>query len=247
MSLVVKTHNPWRTRLYVLLALVMLVLACWALFEYGRFSAGFDSVDVMKERAQMISFHDELEDQIDDLREDKATLERAAQIEKQAYAELNGTLKVLQAELLELKEELAFYRGIVSPRDASAGLRLQRFQLEPNGQTRGYRAKVVLTQVLKNDRLARGQVKIEVEGLVDGQGKTLSLRDLTEKRIKVLKYNFKYFQNLEEDLILPEGFTPVRATIQVIPRRGKSKKIEKTIDWPTEEKAAYVRQQRQET
>ncbi|MDH5180420.1 MAG: hypothetical protein OEY07_12185, partial [Gammaproteobacteria bacterium] len=207
----------------------------------------YDTVDAIKERSQMITVQDELEDQIDILREEKANLERASQIEKQAYAELNSTLKVLQAELLELKEELAFYRGIVSPRDASEGLRLQRFQVEPNGQTRGFRSKVVLTQVLKNDRVAKGLVRISVEGLVEGQGKTLTLKDITEKQIKELKFNFKYFQNLEEDLVLPEGFTPVRATIQVIPSKGKSNMIEKTIDWPNEEKAAYVRQQRQET
>lgn len=243
MKLVVKSHNPWRRWLYLVLLAVILLLAGWSLFEYGRFTAGYDSIDALKERSQMITFQDGQEDQIDLLREDKATLERASQIEKQAYAELNGTLKVLQAELLELKEELAFYRGIVSPRDASAGLRLQHFQLEPNGQTRGFRSKVVLTQVLKNDRLARGLVRITVEGLVEGQGKTLTLKDLTEKRIKELKYRFKYFQNLEEDLILPEGFKPVRVTIQVVPTKGKNKMIEKTIDWPNEEKAAYVRQQ----
>jgi len=241
MSLVVKPHNPWRFRLYMAFIALALFIAGWTLYEYGRFTAGYDSIDALKDRSTMISFQDELEDQIDDLREEKANLERASQIEKQAYAELNGTLKVLQAELLELKEELAFYRGIVSPRDASAGLHLQQFQLEPNGQTRGYRAKVVLTQVLKNHRLARGLVRISVEGLVDGHGKTITLKDLTEKRIKELKYRFKYFQNLEEDLTLPESFKPVRATIQVIPiQSNNTKMIEKTINWPDEEKHAHV-------
>lgn len=231
MSLVVKPHNPWRVKIFAALALTIIILAGWILFEYGRFSSGFDSVDAYKERGALLDAQKELEDQIEALREQKALLERAAQIEKKAYAELDINLKALQAETLELKGELAFYRGIISPSNASAGLRLQRFKVESTGQPRSYRSKVVLTQVLKNHRLARGYVRLSMEGLLNGQLMTLTLKDLTEKRIKEIKYRFKYFQNLEEDLILPEGFKPLRAMIQVIPTSGRSRKaIEKTIE-----------------
>ena len=231
MSLVVKHHSPWRVRIFIILAVTIIALAGWVLFEYGRFSSGFDSVDAYKERTGLLNAQRELENQIEALREQKALLERAAQIEKKAYAELDINLKVLQAETLELKEELAFYRGIISPDNASAGLRLQRFKIESTGQPRSYRSKVVLTQVLKNERMAKGTVRLSMEGLLNGQLMTLSLKDLTEKHIKEIKYKFKYFQNLEEDLILPEGFKPMRAMIQVIPATGDDHKtIEKTID-----------------
>lgn len=231
MSLVVKPHNPWRVRIIFILGITIIGMAGWVLFEYGRFSSGFDSIDAYKERSELLDTQKGLEDTVELLREQKAVLERASQIEKKAYAELDINLKVLQAELLELKEELAFYRGIVSPSNASAGLRLQRFKIESTGQPRSYRSKVVLTQVLKNQRLARGIVKLSMEGLLNGQLMTLSLKDLTEKRIKEIRYRFKYFQNLEEDLILPEGFKPLRAMIQVIPiNQNDTKPIEKTIE-----------------
>ncbi len=231
MPLVVKPYNPWRVRVVFVMGTLIIVMAGWVLFEYGRFSSGFDSLEAYKVRGGLLDTQEQLEDQVEGLREQKAVLERASQIKKKAYAELDLNLKVLQAELLELKEELAFYRGIVSPNRASAGLRLQRFKLESTGQPRSYRSKVVLTQVLKNQRLARGSVKLSMEGLLNGQLMTLTLKDLTEKQIKEIKYKFKYFQNLEEDLILPEGFKPLRAMIQVNPRGRKGgKPIEKTIE-----------------
>ncbi|MDH5446160.1 MAG: hypothetical protein OEY52_11440 [Gammaproteobacteria bacterium] len=231
MSLVVKPHNPWRMRIMIVFGITINVMAGWILYEYGRFSSGFDSVSAYKERAEMMGIQDELEDQIESLREQKAVLEREAQIEKKAYTELDINLKALQLESQELKEELAFYRGIVSPANASAGLRLQRFKIESTGQPRNYRSKVVLTQVLKNHRLARGYVRLSMEGLLNGQLMTLNLKDITEKRIKEIQYRFKYFQNLEEDLVLPEGFQPLRAMIKVIPTSGKAHKtIEKTIE-----------------
>lgn len=231
MSLVVKPHNPWRMRIMIVFGITINVMAGWILFEYGRFTSGYDSVEAYKERSELLGEQRELENQIEDLREQKALLERDAQIKKKAYTDLNINLRALQLESQELKEELAFYRGIVSPQNASAGLRLQRFQIESTGQPRNYRSKVVLTQVLKNHRLARGHVRLSMEGLLNGQLMTLNLKDITEKRVKEIKYRFKYFQNLEEDLVLPEGFKPLRAMIKVIPTSGKQHKtIEKTIE-----------------
>lgn len=231
MPLVVKPHSPWRVRVFIILGATIIIMAGWILFEYGRFTSGFDSIEAYKERGGLLDTQRQLEDQVEELREQKAVLERASQIKKKAYADLDINLKVLQAELQELKGELAFYRGIVSPNNASAGLRLQRFKVESTGQPRSYRSKLVLTQVLKNQRMARGYVRLSMEGLLNGQLMTLTLKDLTEKQIKEIKYKFKYFQNLEQDLILPEGFKPLRAMIQVVPTSGRSQKaIEKTIE-----------------
>ena len=105
MPLVVKAHHPWRNRILIALAVVALVLVAWSIFEYGRFSAGYDSVEATHDHKVLLNHVDDLEEQIEKLREEKAVLERAAQIERKAYDELDTTLKVLQAEILELKEE----------------------------------------------------------------------------------------------------------------------------------------------
>ncbi len=242
MSLKVKHHNPWKTRLLIVLGALALLAGGVALFDYGRFMAGYDSAETEEELIQLLETTNQLNAEIEQLREQKAQLERAAQIERQAYSELDINLKALQAEILELKEELAFYRGIVSPRDASRGLRLQSFTLAQNG-ARSYRYKVVLTQVLKNDRLAKGRVKLYVEGLQGNKPRSLDLHTLSENSVKELSYRFKYFQNLEGDLHIPAGFRPLRASVQILPRGRRQEMIEKTIDWPTEEKQTDVGQE----
>jgi hypothetical protein len=232
-SVVVKTHQPWKTRLLMVLGLLALVFGGLGVFEYGRYSAGFDTYEAKKDRQALEDKNEQLHDAIASLREEKAFLERAAQIDKQAYKEQKDRLRGLQAEILELKEELAFYRGIVSPRDASRGLRLQSFKVESNGTPRGFRYKVVLTQVLKNDRTASGTVNLEVEGMHKNDPKTYQLRDLTENSIKELEYRFRYFQNIEGDLVLPKEFKPLRITVAIHPRGRHQDEIEKTIDWPS--------------
>lgn len=240
MNLIVKAHRPWKSKFIWGLVLSVLLISGWTLFDYGRYLAGYDSRDSENEIEGLLQTQEHLEKRIELLREDKAVLQRAAQIERKAYNELDTTLKVLQAEILEHKEELAFYRGIVSPKDSSFGLYLQNFFLTQNGDTRSYRYKVVLTQVLKNSRLISGKVKLQFDGLLDGSAKVLELKAITAKKVKDLKYRFKYFQNIEGMVEFPEGFKLLRVNVQILPRGRQRDMIEKTIEWSFEEKETHV-------
>ncbi|MFP4611538.1 MAG: DUF6776 family protein [Thiohalophilus sp.] len=240
MTLVVKPHHPWKTRaLWLLMALLMLA-GGYTLFDYGRYLAGYDSDEASRVKKELLQVKKRLEGEIDVLRQEKAQLQRARQIERQAYEDLDSTIKNLQSEILELKEELAFYRGIVSPREASTGLQLQKFGLEPHGPNGRFRYRVVLTQVLGNDRLARGRVQLELEGIQEGESRSLTLKDVTEDSANELRYRFKYFQKLEGDIRLPENFSLLRATLRILPRGSERNSIEKTIDWSIEERQDNV-------
>jgi len=240
MNLVVKAHRPWKSKFVWAIIVLALVISAWTLFDYGRYLAGYDSREAADEIDSLLQVQAHLEKRIESLREDKAVLQRAAQIERKAYNELDTTLKVLQAEVLEHKEELAFYRGIVSPKDSSSGLYLQNFFLAQNGETRSYRFKVVLTQVLKNSRLVNGKVKLEFEGLQNGEPKSLTLREITAKKVRDLNYRFKYFQNVEGVVEFPEDFSLSRVRVQILPRGRERDMIEKTIEWTFEESKTDV-------
>lgn len=241
MNLVVKAHRPWKSKFIWVVIFLVLVVSGWTLFDLGRYMAGYDSRDAESEIDALLETQSHLEKRIEALREEKAVLERAAQIERKAYNELDTTLKILQAEILEHKEELAFYRGIVSPKDSSSGLYLQNFYLSQNGDSRIYRYKVVLTQVLKNSRVVSGKVKLKFDGLIGGEPKVLEHKDvISERKKRDINYRFKYFQNIEGLVEFPEGFTLSRVNIQILPRGRERDMIEKTIEWSIEEKEAHV-------
>lgn len=233
--LVVTTHRPWRLRLVIAGLVLAALLSGWGLFEYGRYRAGYDTLTAQQEQGQLNQQNAELHQEIVTLREEKAVLERSIQIDRQAYKALEATVGGLQAEISEYKSELAFYRGIVSPKDAQQGLRVEAFELAANGVESSFRYKLVLTQVLKSDRLARGRATFEVEGLLDGQNKTLLQHEVSTDATKFFTFNFKYFQNFEGDLTLPAGFIPLRVVIKVDPTGGNADKVEKIVEWPVEE------------
>ncbi|MEW6646403.1 MAG: DUF6776 family protein [Pseudomonadota bacterium] len=232
--LVVTPHRPWRMRLVIGGLVIGAVLSGWGLFEYGRYRAGFDTLTAQQEQGELNRQNAELHQEIVALREEKAVLERSIQIDRQAYKALEATVGGLQAEIAEYKSELAFYRGIVSPKDAQQGLRVESFDVAANGVENSFRFKLVLTQVLKSDRLARGRATFEVEGLQEGQNKTLLQHEVTTDATKFFTFNFKYFQNFEGDLTLPAGFIPLRVVVKLDPSGGADK-VEKIVEWPVEE------------
>ncbi len=87
----------------------------------------------------------------------------------------------------------------------------------------------MLTQVLKNTRLARGRVEITISGLRDGAPYKVALhKKLAAKR---LSFRFKYFQSLEADFELPERFVPTNVELKVVPTVRGLHRITETYAW----------------
>ena len=64
---------------------------------------------------------------------------------------MEKNLADLQAQVLRHREELTFYRGIVSPEDGIGGLRIQSFNVMAGAAERHYRVRLVLVQSMRQD------------------------------------------------------------------------------------------------
>jgi len=228
-QLVVHEHDPFKRGLLILLFVVILVAAGYLLYDYGHSRAGHDFDFLENEQLSLQTQIKELDTEVERLRNQLVSNQRSAEIEKQAYAEVDTSLRTMQAEILELEEEVAFYRSIVAPGETATGLRIQRFGIEPSGQEQGYFYKLVLTQVSKNTRTVKGRVVMQVEGLRNGKPHKLNLTSLSSTGQKQLDFRFKYFQSFEGNLVLPEGFVASRVHVKV---SSKRKTLEKSFSWP---------------
>ena len=232
--LVVRARSAKHSRMIMAGAIAAVLLVAWGMFEYGRYRSGFDIIAVQQQRGEHAEQLDAMAAEIRQLREQKAILERSTQIEQEAYKQLEGTVTTLQDEMLELKGELAFYRGIISPSDAAKGLSVQSFNLYSRGAEGKYNYKLVLTQILNNTKIASGTVALVVEGQENGETQKYPLQQLS-KRNKELRFRFKYFQIIEGELDLPEGFSPSKVSITVKPRTRAHKQLSQSYDWVVQE------------
>lgn len=229
--LIIKSHSPGQRRLKLALALTVVVLVSWGVFLLGQQAAGLNNDTLQAEREQLLAQLAESDATNTQLRARVAVLERAEQVDRQAYGEVERSLKQVQDEMLELKEEVAFYRGIVSPAETASGLSVTRFNLFGIGEAGVYRFKLVLTQLRTNTRLVKGHARIAFDGVLHGKQTRLTLQEVSGGTLDRLKLRFKYFQNIEGDIVLPEGFLPSRVVVEVVPAGKGWKPFKKSFDW----------------
>ena len=229
-QLVVTAHHPWRKWVITGVLLVAVPLVALSLFDYGRNRAGFDSVTALLEQHKLKSHVEDLQESNGLLSQQLENLEREKQVDQQAYAEIKSSLESLQNEISELKEEVAFYRGIAAPQDAEQGVRIQNLQISGNESERGYSYKLVLVQMTKGKRETRGEVKLTVQGLLNQMQKEYSFGDLAG-RDTVGKFQFKYFGQTEGDIILPADFIPTRVVVHVTVEAPKRSEVEEVYAW----------------
>lgn len=224
-------HDPVKKWLRLLAVTGVLILGGWFLYNYGYIQSGYQESQAEHEIIRLRERLAYLEKQNQLLASQVATLARGSQIEKTAAGDVQGALNDMEGEMLELKEELSFYRSIVSPSKMKAGLHIQTLQLEKGETAHEVLYKLVLTQVRGNNQLTRGVVSLVLKGQQGGEEKMLALSDLSDSTDNDIKFSFKYFQSVEGALRIPTDFQPSEILIKVKPSRKNQESVEKTYAW----------------
>jgi hypothetical protein len=227
----VKARSPWRRTVTITAACGAVILAGWVLYDYGRHRGGYESVTDAQDLIQMRDHVQRLEVENKHLSDRLALMKQGNKVDQFAYKDVSHSLKGLQDEVYELKEEVAFYRTILEPGDTKKGLRVQSLKVERDGQRDRYRYKLVLTQVLTDAAPVQGNVQLIVYGQQGTTLKALSLSDLTADKDSEIQFRFKYFQKLQGIMIFPAGFSPTRVALRVIPKGRAKETVEKTFNW----------------
>ena len=223
-----------RNWLLVSVVLILIAVSGYLVFEFGRISAGYNIVDVGKERQAYEDRIMVLDDEIVALTQEVAMLETHREIDRAAYKEVEGSLTSLQAKIQEQRDAIAFYRGIVSPADGKSGLRVQDLKLTRGGAEREFNLRLVLVQAMKHDRKVSGDVTLSVQGSQDGVETVYTLNQLIPAEAEsAWPFSFRYFQDFDRQLILPDGFTPERIRVEVRSKTRSIQSIEESYAWAT--------------
>jgi hypothetical protein len=213
---------------------VMVLVCAYLIYEFGRIQANYNIVDAGRERQEFVDRITGLDAEIAALKQDVAQLETNRDIDRSAYKDVETSLISLQAKIQEQTNEIAFYRGIVSPADGVAGLRVQDLRLTRADTERAYMIRLVLVQSLKHDRTVSGDVGLIVEGVQDGNDVSYPYSQLLgEESDSSWPFKFRYFQDFDREIILPDGFTPENIKIEVRSKTRSISSIEESYSWTT--------------
>lgn len=210
----------------------LIVLSGYLLFEFGRIQADYNVVDAARERAGFENQIAGLEERITDLKQEVAMHETHRDIDREAYRKVEADLVALEAKIQEQTDAIAFYRGIVSPEDGNSGLRVQDLKLSRGRDENAYNLRLVLVQSLKHDRKVSGDVLLTLTGKQDGADASYPYAELLPGDARSdWAFSFRYFQDFDREIVLPDGFVPESINIEVRSKTRSISSIEESYSW----------------
>jgi len=229
----VRYHHPLRRALVVAVMCAVVLLGGWALYQAGHFRGGGGGGDARGELRQIQQQLSELTRANRELVRRNAQLERGYMVEEAASRRLQESLRDMQSRLQSMDEELTFYRNIVSPENLESGLHIHSFTLEPGGTNGEYVFKAVLTQI-RGSGTVEGTLELLVQGRQGGQQGEAAGEALGEGN---RDFSFRYFQNLEGRIHIPEGLEPEALKLTLTTAGNRPRVVEQEYGWDSSLKA----------
>lgn len=196
--LAVRRHVAWYWRLPLLVILLAAgVMLSWWFYDAGLRFAGFERGSTIEELTQLREKNAQLELDNSSLRSMDAQSERKMQIERATQNDLAKTVKTLQDENAQLKEDLAFFRKLMSSDKNDGNLSIYRFKVENSVLPGEYRYRVLLLQGGQREREFQGKVELLVNLVQDGKKLVLTVPSSKEADARAYSVNFKFYQRLE--------------------------------------------------
>jgi hypothetical protein len=166
---------------------------------------------------------------IADLEQRVATLSRSDQISREANRDLQSTLAERDEEIASLRADVAFYERFVGATGQRHGLAVHDLKLQAQ-DAQVWKFTATLTQNLNRGAVNSGRLTVAVEGSVGGRMQKADWATLRQQADAAgLPYSFKYFQQVEGDLLLPAGMKPVRVVVRLQPASGAA--VEQSFTW----------------
>lgn len=172
----------------------------------------------------------------DELEQQVTNHSLGAEVDRRANESVRQEVMVLKEEIAVLTEENSFYRGLMAPTKNKRGLSFGAVELSRLDRARTFHYKVVMQQLATNHNLLKGTLLFKVHGRMEGLDVEYNLSQLSSQlKTEVIKLRFKYFQTVEGQLQLPEGFEPLRMEL-VAKSTGKNPvTVKKRFAWLVEE------------
>jgi len=199
-----------------LLALGFGVWGAWTVFFSGDDTPG-QSTAALVARSEKLS-------------QEVSTLKRSDQISRDANRDLERTLAERDEEIAGLRADIAFYESFVGATGQRRGLSVHDLDMRLQGGD-AWHFVATLTQNLNRGAVNTGRVTLSIEGTRNDRLEKLSWSGLRKQsNAPGVAYSFKYFQQVEGEVLLPKGFKPLRVGVRLVPAGGSA--VEQSFPWP---------------
>jgi len=164
------------------------------------------------------------------------------EVDRRALELVRQEMSAQQDQIEDLKEGLGFYRSLMTPGEVTrTGLVLREVEMIAGGGPRSFLYQIVVQQEAGKHELLKGRLSVMVFGLQGGERVEYSLVELGEgSEEEAFQLRFRYFQSIEGEITLPEGFEPQGLTVVASSRTPRKLEVQEEFPWQVQERFTHV-------
>ncbi|MFN3163908.1 MAG: DUF6776 family protein [Pseudohongiellaceae bacterium] len=234
--MIVVPHRPRQRVLFTLLVLLGVGISAAGGFLYGYYTTMLAQEIEQADRAEVQQELQVVQAENSELLRQIAILERSSQMDQRATAEVQATISGLRQRIAQLEQDIVYYRQVVSEETEDTGLIIGQFDISATQSPGRFRYKLVMRQQdADGDTFLTGHANVNLIGSSNEGQRIIPLRELSADEDELdIRLRFKYFQNIEGELALPEGFEPERVQIAAVSVEPVEKNINQDFSWVVE-------------
>jgi hypothetical protein len=233
-KVIIRTYAPVRRWIVIVTLTAVALLGSYLLYEYGRYIAGYDRLEALRVESQLQAEIDQRDATIRDLRRVSADFETFKASQGRERSELARSIGELQAQVGRQSQDLSFYKGIVVQSANAPDVKIQQLRIARGADPTRFVLHLTLVQPVRPDAVVNGAVTLIVDGQQGATPARLGLDALTAAGKAELSYSFRYFENLDPEIVIPAEFRPERVTVEVRSSRRGVTPLTQTFLWTVE-------------
>lgn len=186
---------------------ISFAFAAW-IYDAGMRIAGFHSNESVREIQSLRNHLMELDGELTKLRSLAGSGESSLQIERTAQQQLSRQARALELENAALKEDLAFFEGLMPASDSGdePGIRIDHLRIDPGGVVGEYRYRMlVVNNGGRQGKELKGGLQLLLKVEQGGKDAIISLPSNTETNPQRFRFEIKHFHRLEGVFSLSPG------------------------------------------
>lgn len=219
-----------RRALWIAAALVA-AFVLYVVYELGRYNAGYDRQEAAQERTELRVQIEHLDKSNRELSTQLAELDTVRLGRSREQAEVSRTIHDLQAQVAKQSQELAFLRGVVAQNATALGVKIDQLRITPGPHPSSYLVHLSLVRSGKAEADVTGSILLTVDGTSYDGPKSLELPIMTGGHVRELRYNFRYLENIEQEIALPLALKPTQVTVEISSAKKDIAPLSQRFPW----------------
>jgi hypothetical protein len=235
-KMVVVPYRPRQRLLFTLALLIGVAASALGGFAYGYYQTLLTQQTAQADRAGLVTELETVKLENSELSRQVAILDRSSIMDQRANEEVQFTISGLRERVAQLEQDIVYYRSVVSGETEDTGLIIGQLDIDATADSDRFRYKIVMRQRdADGDTFLVGHVNVNLVGRLNEELVILPLRDVSGDHDQLdIRLRFKYFQNIEGELALPDGFTPERVQIAAVATEPVEKQVNQDFSWVVE-------------